>query len=806
MDEMNRIPEEQNIEELKKQEATTPPNAEENAPATKMPAPKAPVPKILFIVGGIILAVVAIAILVVVFIGGGGSHEHKFGEWITTKNPTCTDNGVKTRYCDCGEKQNDIIPSDGHSFGNWEETIPATCRDEGEMITVCTICQAEKHSVIPITDAHTLVTDKAISATCTAYGLTEGSHCSICEKVLVAQIELPKASHKYDNDFDATCNNCSFTRPIDCRHSNTKTLQAKDPTCTEAGLTEGKVCVNCEDVLIKQEILEPLEHDWKEATCTNPKTCQRTGCGATDGRANGHSFSEWVTVKEATTTKEGLKERTCSCGEKETEDIPVVTAYVRDGDYIYFGEYPQSIKADDVTITETQDSRGYYLGSDGFYYAMVTAFPYDTDYTFSTGSTIRVGRVYYFKVEPIRWRILSEEDGEAFLLCDSIIAAVQYQTDLFVTSAVDVYTTANGAPSGTYAENYKYSTVRAWLNSTFYKNAFTALQQATILTTEVDNSLASTGSWYNPYVCENTNDKLFLLSNAEATNSSYGFSSDRSENDSVRRLSTSDYSRATGVKMDTSSDYYGNGSWLMRSPNSSGSVCEVDTDGQILDYYDTPAGGVPALRIRLIDENTSTYVRCDKDGTENVNGDYILFGEYPQTLKADDVTITETQDSRGYYLGSDGFYYAKVLATPNGTAQTFSTGVSIKDRMVYYFKVEPIRWRILSEEDGEAFLLCDSIIAAVAYNTNCYYYDPFRDSYTTSNGAPSGTYANNYKYSTVRAWLTQPSMKQHSLNIKESMLYLLQRWITVWQVLAIQAIHIYARTHMTRYFCFRTQK
>ena len=36
-----------------------------------------------------------------------------------------------------------------------------------------------------------------------------------------------------------------------------------------------------------------------------------------------HSFGEWVIVKEPTTTEEGLKERTCACGEKETKTIAI---------------------------------------------------------------------------------------------------------------------------------------------------------------------------------------------------------------------------------------------------------------------------------------------------------------------------------------------------------------------------------------------------------------------------------------------------------------------------------------------------
>jgi hypothetical protein len=267
------------------------------------------------------------------------------------------------------------------------------------------------------------------------------------------------------------------------------------------------------------------------------------------------------------------KELVCSvCGEK--------VVYYRDGNYIYFGEYPQTLKADSVTVSSTVDERGYYLGSDGFYYAKVVADPSSSSYTFSTGATVTDGATYYFKVEPIRWRILSTDGETAFILCDSIIANHKYD--------------------GSY-NNYKHSEIRAWLNATFYKTAFSALQREIILTTTVDNSAASTGYSSNPYACEDTEDKIFLLSYKEVTNSAYGFSS--SAYDTARRMQTSDYSRATGADMSTSSDYYGNGYWWLRSPiyNLIGSARDVGYDGNAGSLFVGGAsdGVVPALRIRL---------------------------------------------------------------------------------------------------------------------------------------------------------------------------------------------------------------
>ncbi len=293
------------------------------------------------------------------------------------------------------------------------------------------------------------------------------------------------------------------------------------------------------------------------------------------------------------------------CG-KESEK-----AYTREGDYIYFGEYPQTLKADSVTITSTTDERGYYLGDDGCYYAKVSADPHYNDFTFSTGASITKGTAYYFKVEPIRWRILSEENGEAFLLCDSIIDVLPYQWD-FYDRYQTYYNNADGVPEGTYANNYKYSEIRAWLNATFYETAFSALQQEIILITEVDNSAKSTNphgnetahnGGVNGYVCENTNDKIFLLSQEEATNEAYGFSSSESADES-REMITSDYSRALGALMITTEDYYGNGWWYHRSPDCyrSGYAYRSSTDGHCnssiwVDY--TSLGTVPALRIQL---------------------------------------------------------------------------------------------------------------------------------------------------------------------------------------------------------------
>ncbi len=308
------------------------------------------------------------------------------------------------------------------------------------------------------------------------------------------------------------------------------------------------------------------------------------------------------------------------CGEGFTDgtdvqggSAPTVETYLRcdkegnadpNGGYILFGEYPQTIKADDVTVTSTQDARGYYLGSDGAYYAKITATPYSSDCAFSTGDKVEHQAVYCFKVEPIRWRILSVDGAKAFLLCDSIIANMAYQSDYYTVEEDEYlcyYTTANGAPEGTYLNNYKYSEVRAWLNAAFYENAFSEMQSDLILITEVDNSAGSTVDASNSSACENTEDKIFLLSYAEVTNSAYGFAPGRYTPDEARRMASSDYARATGVNAGYYS-YPDNGNWMLRSPEDGDVyISRIGYDGMYghhwchLDDY----GVVPALWITL---------------------------------------------------------------------------------------------------------------------------------------------------------------------------------------------------------------
>ncbi len=95
---------------------------------------------------------------------------------------------------------------------------------------------------------------------------------------------------------------------------------------------------------------------------------------------------------------------------------------------------------------------------------------------------------------------------------------------------------------------------------------------------------------------------------------------------------------------------------------------------------------------------------------------FVTFGYGPQTVKKADVTIRGLVEDggfwNGYYKGSDGEYYLKMNAKPDGTGAKFSDGATaIESNKEYYFKVEPVKWK--SFTDGSATrLIAEKILEA----------------------------------------------------------------------------------------------
>lgn len=198
--------------------------------------------------------------------------------------------------------------------------------------------------------------------------------------------------------------------------------------------------------------------------------------------------------------------------------------------YIYFGDFPQTEKASSVTINKeeakTQGSYTYYLGNDSYWYAEVSD--------------------KYYKVEPIKWRLLDtsyDHDGNAATAGKCLLLA----ENILITKSF-------GLASGN--NKYKESLVRTYLTDEFYQTAFTNDAQNKILTSFVDNSLTSTGDSSNPWLCDNTDDKIFILSRVDVKNSNY-FSGD-----SARQKKRTDFANANSPAPS------GEKTWWTRTPTN----------------------------------------------------------------------------------------------------------------------------------------------------------------------------------------------------------------------------------------------
>ena len=67
------------------------------------------------------------------------AHEHDYkGE--VTKEPTCTEDGIMTYTCECGETYTQAIPKTGHKPGAWTVVTPATTEAAGKEVKKCEVC------------------------------------------------------------------------------------------------------------------------------------------------------------------------------------------------------------------------------------------------------------------------------------------------------------------------------------------------------------------------------------------------------------------------------------------------------------------------------------------------------------------------------------------------------------------------------------------------------------------------------------------------------------------------------------------
>ena len=143
-----------------------------------------------------------------------------------------------------------------------------------------------------VKEGHKAVKDAAVAATCETTGKTEGSHCSVCNTVIKAQITTAALGHNWDSGKVTKAATCTAagTKTYTCTHckkTRTETIAAtghkvvKDAavaaTCETAGKTEGSHCSVCGTILKAQTTTAALGHSWDGGRVTKVATCTTAG-------------------------------------------------------------------------------------------------------------------------------------------------------------------------------------------------------------------------------------------------------------------------------------------------------------------------------------------------------------------------------------------------------------------------------------------------------------------------------------------------------------------------------------------------
>ena len=229
--------------------------------------------------------------------------------------------------------------------------------------------------------------------------------------------------------------------------------------------------------------------------------------------------------------------------------------------------------------------------------------------------------------EPIKWRVLSVNGNDAFLLADQNLDAKPYN---------EKYTDVTWATC----------TLRTWLNDTFLNTAFTSAEQAAIKNTTVVNE---DNPYWDTEGGENTTDKVYLLSIAEASNTAYGFNGEFRTESETREAKNTAYAKECGAWTSASTEYEGNGDWWLRSPgDGSGDASDVGSNGYgsstgFSVYFDGDAVR-PALHLNLSSSTLWSY--AGKVTSEGGGGSSQATPTPTPTSKPTPTSVISTEDKK----------------------------------------------------------------------------------------------------------------------------------------------------------------
>ena len=430
-----------------------------------------------------------------------------------------------------------------------------------------------------------------------------------------------------------------------------------------------------------------------------------------DGITVDNSFSVCVPVMHIDLSSDRWK----NAGEEETEEEnpvnPVHLCTIEEDQtghtdatkwsYVYFGSYPQTEVAGEkltaAIVNAEYDANGD-AWVDGSKYRRITKEDTNSDLNFGDQ------KYRYFRWERIRWRVLQNDSSSLLLMADYGIDSKKYN-------------------DRDEANEWESSTIRAWLNDTFYRTAFDSLEQKAVLEWEVDNTSGS-------YKGNDTRDKVYLLSTGEAADPAWGFCGDEDHTSASRQLQLSDYAHAMGASLDS-------GFWLRTSMLTSKYIASLQNNGYIsytwasVDLSDYACAPILHLNLAsnlwyMSDDETSGagggIVRENKNpcnpahsctkgedttgASDTTEWDYVYFGSYPQREVAGSELTSEIV-AADYNKSGDawvnGVKYRRIAKEDTNDDTYFGN-----DAYPYrYFRWERVRWRVLKNEGDTLFLMAD---------------------------------------------------------------------------------------------------
>ncbi len=310
---------------------------------------------------------------------------------IKAVSATCTKSGkTEGKKCSmCGKMtlEQETVPAHGHNMGDYETVKEPTCTAQGKKTAKCSRCGEEDSEAIAKTDHDEKTIIKAVSATCTKSGKTEGKKCSMCGKVALEQETIPALGHNmgdYETEKEPTCTTQGekAAKCSRCDKSETESIAklghsyseygiTKQATCTAMG-EKTAYCVRCEKTVTDD--IPRLSHEEKtmqaeEATCTKGGKTSGTSC-ARCGRVLkepettpklGHDIKATVITKATKENHGEILEECARCGDAENSRVYMIkTVKAAKSRYAYDGKTPKvSVRVIDSQKNALKEGEDY---------------------------------------------------------------------------------------------------------------------------------------------------------------------------------------------------------------------------------------------------------------------------------------------------------------------------------------------------------------------------------------------------------------------------------------------------------------